>query len=100
MIEEALSQANGNKHKASQRLGLSRQGLIKKLKRLGMTAMEIDRAADANQSPPSVTVAERGHHIPAGNGGSEKSLSRNETTAVRPPFGGEANGSCLCASQR
>ncbi len=38
MIEEALSQAAGNKHKASQRLGLSRQGLIKKLKRLGMTA--------------------------------------------------------------
>ena len=38
MIEEALSQAEGNKHKASQQLGLSRQGLIKKLKRLGMTA--------------------------------------------------------------
>jgi Nif-specific regulatory protein len=40
MIEEALSQANGNKHKASQRLGLSRQGLIKKLKRLGMSTTE------------------------------------------------------------
>jgi len=38
MIEEALSEADGNKQKAAQRLGLSRQGLVKKLKRLGMTA--------------------------------------------------------------
>jgi two-component system NtrC family response regulator len=36
MIEEALRQTAGNKQKAAQVLGLSRQGLIKKLKRLGM----------------------------------------------------------------
>jgi DNA-binding NtrC family response regulator len=37
MIEAALRQCNGNKQKAAQVLGLSRQGLIKKLKRLGIT---------------------------------------------------------------
>ena len=36
MIEEALRKPGGNKQKAAQVLGLSRQGLIKKLKRLGM----------------------------------------------------------------
>jgi Nif-specific regulatory protein len=36
MIEAALRQCNGNKQKAAQVLGLSRQGLIKKLKRLGL----------------------------------------------------------------
>jgi DNA-binding NtrC family response regulator len=36
MIEEGLRQCNGNKQKAAQVLGLSRQGLIKKLKRLGI----------------------------------------------------------------
>ena len=37
MIEHALRrQSAGNKQKAAQELGLSRQGLIKKLKRLGM----------------------------------------------------------------
>jgi len=35
MIENALRQSGGNKQKAAQTLGLSRQGLIKKLKRLG-----------------------------------------------------------------
>jgi DNA-binding NtrC family response regulator len=39
MIQEALRKTAGNKQKAAQALGLSRQGLIKKLKRLG-----IDRA--------------------------------------------------------
>ena len=34
MIEEALRNSGGNKQKAAQALGLSRQGLIKKLKRL------------------------------------------------------------------
>jgi DNA-binding NtrC family response regulator len=36
MIEEALQKSGGNKQKAAQALGLSRQGLIKKLKRLGL----------------------------------------------------------------
>jgi transcriptional regulator with GAF, ATPase, and Fis domain len=34
MIEEALRERNGNKQKAAQLLGRSRQGLIKELKRL------------------------------------------------------------------
>jgi DNA-binding NtrC family response regulator len=34
MIEDALPAIKGNKQKAAQALGLSRQGLIKKLKRL------------------------------------------------------------------
>jgi Nif-specific regulatory protein len=38
MIEEALRESGGNKQKAAQLLGLSRQGLIKKLKRLGVSA--------------------------------------------------------------
>jgi Nif-specific regulatory protein len=37
MIEEALRESGGNKQKAAQALDLSRQGLIKKLKRLGVT---------------------------------------------------------------
>jgi Nif-specific regulatory protein len=36
MIEEALRRTGGNKQRAAQALGLSRQGLIKKLKRLGI----------------------------------------------------------------
>ena len=36
MIEDALRKSGGNKQKAAQALGLSRQGLIKKLKRLGL----------------------------------------------------------------
>ena len=36
MIDDALRQCHGNKQKAAQVLGLSRQGLIKKLKRLGL----------------------------------------------------------------
>jgi Nif-specific regulatory protein len=36
MIEEALRESGGNKQKAAQVLGLSRQGLIKKLKRLSI----------------------------------------------------------------
>jgi Nif-specific regulatory protein len=36
LIEEALRNSGGNKQKAAQTLGLSRQGLIKKLKRLGI----------------------------------------------------------------
>jgi Nif-specific regulatory protein len=36
MIEETLRQSGGNKQKAAQTLGLSRQGLIKKLKRLAI----------------------------------------------------------------
>ncbi len=36
LIEEALRASGGNKQKAAQGLGLSRQGLIKKLKRLGI----------------------------------------------------------------
>jgi len=36
MIAEALRDSGGNKQKAAQALGLSRQGLIKKLKRLGI----------------------------------------------------------------
>jgi DNA-binding NtrC family response regulator len=37
MIEEALRDTAGNKQKAAQRLGLSRQGLLKKLKKLALT---------------------------------------------------------------
>ena len=36
LIEEALRESGGNKQKAAQVLGLSRQGLIKKLKRLSI----------------------------------------------------------------
>ena len=36
LIEEALRNSGGNKQKAAQVLGLSRQGLIKKLKRLSV----------------------------------------------------------------
>ena len=36
LIEEALRNSSGNKQKAAQVLGLSRQGLIKKLKRLSI----------------------------------------------------------------
>ena len=36
LIEEALRNSGGNKQKAAQTLGLSRQGLIKKLKRLSI----------------------------------------------------------------
>jgi Nif-specific regulatory protein len=38
MIENALRESGGNKQKAAHALGLSRQGLIKKLKRLGVSA--------------------------------------------------------------
>jgi transcriptional regulator with PAS, ATPase and Fis domain len=38
MIEEALRDTAGNKLKAAQRLGVSRQGLLKKLKKLGLSA--------------------------------------------------------------
>ena len=38
MIERSLKDAGGNKQKAAQLLGLSRQGLIKKLKRLNLPA--------------------------------------------------------------
>jgi two-component system NtrC family response regulator len=37
MIQDALAASGGNKLKAAQALGLSRQGLFKKLKKLGMT---------------------------------------------------------------
>jgi DNA-binding NtrC family response regulator len=36
MIEQTLRDTRGNKQQAAQILGLSRQGLIKMLKRLGM----------------------------------------------------------------
>jgi DNA-binding NtrC family response regulator len=36
MIEQALAKAGGNKAKAAQALGLSRQGLLKKIKRLAI----------------------------------------------------------------
>jgi DNA-binding NtrC family response regulator len=36
MIEETLRKTGGNKQKAAQVLGLSRPGLIKKLKRLSI----------------------------------------------------------------
>jgi DNA-binding NtrC family response regulator len=36
MVEEALKKFNRNKQKPAQALGLSRQGLGKKLKRLGI----------------------------------------------------------------
>ena len=38
MIEEALRDTAGNKLKAAQSLGVSRQGLLKKLKKLGIRA--------------------------------------------------------------
>ena len=36
MIDDALKETGGNKQRAAQNLGLSRQGLLKKLKRLGL----------------------------------------------------------------
>ena len=36
MVQEALKKFNGNKQRTAQALGLSRQGLGKKLKRLGI----------------------------------------------------------------
>jgi DNA-binding NtrC family response regulator len=38
MIQAALNACSGNKLKAAQRLGLSRQGLFKKLKKLGLSS--------------------------------------------------------------
>ncbi len=38
MIQDALIASGGNKLKAAQALGLSRQGLFKKLKKLGLPA--------------------------------------------------------------
>jgi DNA-binding NtrC family response regulator len=38
MIADALRETGGNKQRAAQILGMSRQGLLKKLKRLGMPA--------------------------------------------------------------
>jgi DNA-binding NtrC family response regulator len=37
MIQDALKKYHWNKQKAAQELGLSRQGLVKKLKRLAIT---------------------------------------------------------------
>ena len=37
LIQAALDACGGNKLKAAQRLGLSRQGLFKKLKKLGLS---------------------------------------------------------------
>jgi DNA-binding NtrC family response regulator len=39
MIQDALIASGGNKLKAAQTLGLSRQGLFKKLKKLGLPAV-------------------------------------------------------------
>lgn len=36
LIEQALKEAKGNKTQAAERLGMSREGLRKKLKRLGL----------------------------------------------------------------
>jgi DNA-binding NtrC family response regulator len=38
MVQDALKESGGNKVKAAQSLGLSRQGLIKKLKKLERSA--------------------------------------------------------------
>ena len=38
MIQEALNESGGNRLKAAQMLGISRQGLFKKLKKLGLSA--------------------------------------------------------------
>ena len=37
MIQEALLKAGGNKARAAEALGLSRQGLLKKIKRMAIT---------------------------------------------------------------
>ena len=37
MIKEALEKSGGNKQKASEALGITRQGLIKKIKRYGLS---------------------------------------------------------------
>ena len=37
MIKEALEKSGGNKQKASEILGITRQGLIKKIKRYGLS---------------------------------------------------------------
>jgi DNA-binding NtrC family response regulator len=38
MVKQALAQAGGNKSQAARTLGISREGLRKMLKRLGITA--------------------------------------------------------------
>ena len=45
MIADALKETGGNKQRAAQNLGLSRQGLLKKLKRLGLPGKQA-RASD------------------------------------------------------
>ncbi|MDQ7783717.1 MAG: sigma 54-interacting transcriptional regulator [Desulfomonilaceae bacterium] len=40
MVEKALEQANGNRSLAAKQLGLSRQGLINKIQRYGLTCMK------------------------------------------------------------
>ena len=39
MIDDALKETGGNKQRAAQILGLSRQGLLKKLKRLAIPSV-------------------------------------------------------------
>jgi len=41
LIEDALGRSAGNKQKAAQTLGLSRQGLIKNLERLSVTGLSL-----------------------------------------------------------
>ena len=44
-VREALARTRGNKTRAARSLGLSRQGLLKKLRRLGM----LDTLADGDE---------------------------------------------------
>jgi two-component system, NtrC family, response regulator AtoC len=51
-LREALEQTHGNKSQAARSLGLSRQGLLKKLRRYGLGASEESEARVA-ESPPA-----------------------------------------------
>jgi two-component system, NtrC family, response regulator AtoC len=51
-LVETLERTRGNKSRAARALGLSRQGLLKKLRRYGLDASEEAANLDAPMSPP------------------------------------------------
>jgi transcriptional regulator with GAF, ATPase, and Fis domain len=57
-LREALTRARWNKSQAARSLGLSRQGLLKKLRRLGLT--DAPEAAESSASAPVALDAPRG----------------------------------------
>ncbi|HET7225137.1 MAG TPA: sigma 54-interacting transcriptional regulator [Candidatus Eisenbacteria bacterium] len=65
-LREALARTRGNKSQAARSLGLSRQGLLKKLRRFGLTAAEARglapelAAGEPGELPPVVAESPRG----------------------------------------